>query len=270
IATPAVDYHGSYDYSELAENSDGLMIMAYGYHWKSSDPGPISPLTSGEIWGKYNVTWTVNDYLEWGGVENRHKFLLGVPFYGYDYPSSDDKIPGKATGSATTVRYRKAEIDGALFGWKWDDDSQTSYYLYNKTQWHQVFCDDAESLGLKFSLIVEKDLGGIGIWALGYEGESMEIWNELADKFGTILHHTGSDETEGKDGVLKEIKIKPAIYPGPDYPQNFKSHYNLSNGGNGGGCSFSQKYFNDHEGFIVIIVLFLSVILPLNGRIKKP
>ena len=84
LATPAVDWSSAWDYDQLAINSDGLMIMAYDYHWTNSPTtGPVSPFTG---WGTYNVTWTVNDYMTWSGGLN-DKLILGCPYYGYDWPA---------------------------------------------------------------------------------------------------------------------------------------------------------------------------------------
>jgi len=45
LATPAVDWSMAWDYAGLADAADQLMIMAYDYHWRGSDPGPVAPLT---------------------------------------------------------------------------------------------------------------------------------------------------------------------------------------------------------------------------------
>ena len=55
IATPAVDWLGAYDYSQLAANSEGLFIMGYGYHWTGGDPGPNDPLYGGGDWSTYSL-----------------------------------------------------------------------------------------------------------------------------------------------------------------------------------------------------------------------
>ena len=82
LAGPAVDWDGAYDFDQLLIHTDGIMVMAYDYHWAGGNPGPVSPLSQGDIWGKHTVTWTIDDYLTWGGVENRHRLYLGLPLYG--------------------------------------------------------------------------------------------------------------------------------------------------------------------------------------------
>ena len=55
LATPAVDWNGAYWYSRLAEASDGLFIMGYGYHWTGGGPGPNAPLEDGDLWSQWTL-----------------------------------------------------------------------------------------------------------------------------------------------------------------------------------------------------------------------
>ncbi len=217
LATPAVDWTGVFDYDLLAQACDGLMIMGYDYHWSGGDPGPVSPLTGGGLWGTYSVTWTVGDYLEWGGAENRHKFILGLPFYGYDWPCVDLTVPGTATGSGTGVRYADARVTADTHGYAWDADSQTPFVLYTDSGPQQLWFDDADSLSLKFDLVLGEDLGGIGIWALNYEGAETDLWDEVRDHFQA---DPGCPDADG-DGYQDEAcggtdcnDAEPAIHPG--------------------------------------------------------
>jgi len=180
LATPAVDWSMAWDYAGLADAADQLMIMAYDYHWRGSDPGPVAPLTSGSVWSYRNVTWTVDQYLAAVGAARRGQLLLGLPLYGYDYPSTGPEVPGTTRGAATAVFYDDAELAAPGYGRLWDVPSQTPYYEFQGADgWHQVWYDDDESIGLKLDLAEARDLGGIGIWALGYEGGSGSFWSAV-------------------------------------------------------------------------------------------
>ncbi len=48
--------------------------------------------------------------------------------------------------------------------------------------WYQTWYDDDESLGLKIDYGYSENLGGIGFWALGYEGNNATIWNTIKKK----------------------------------------------------------------------------------------
>jgi spore germination protein YaaH len=180
LATPAVDWSGAWDYDQLAINSDGLMIMAYDYHWSNGPTtGPVSPLTG---WGTYNVTWTVNDYITWSGGLN-DKLILGCPYYGYDWPAESSSAGANTTGSATSKTYSVAEPLAQTYGKLRDNDSQSPWYRYQSSGWHQCWYDDSLSLSLKYDLVNQHDLQGIGIWALGYDGDNTELWNAIDENF---------------------------------------------------------------------------------------
>ena len=186
VDTPAVDWAGAFDYDLLAINSDGLFIMGYDYYWSgSSTAGPCSPLTSGGVWGTHNVTWTVDDYLTYGGSANRSKFILGLPYYGREWPTSSTTVPSSTTGSGVSKIYNDARANAATYGRLWDGASQTPYYVYTSSGAHQGWYDDAESLGYKWDLVNTKDLGGTGMWAMNYDTADDYLWNKIQEKFAT-------------------------------------------------------------------------------------
>lgn len=181
LDTPSVDWSGAFDYDVLAENSDGLMIMAYGYHWGGSEnAGPISPIDG----GSRNLLWTISDYLQWGGSQNRDKFILGLPWYGYDWPTVSQDKGAATTAKGTAIFYSSAKAKAAQFGRLWDALSATAWYRYvSSAQNHQTWYDDGESLFQKFELVNQNDFGGVGIWALGYDGQEPELWQAVEDAF---------------------------------------------------------------------------------------
>ncbi len=60
IDKPAVDWSGPFDFDQLAEACDGLVIMGYDYHYPGGNPGPNSLVQSGSIWSQWNLTWTLD------------------------------------------------------------------------------------------------------------------------------------------------------------------------------------------------------------------
>jgi len=205
VATPAVDWSGAFDYDKLAQVCDGLMIMGYDYHWPGGEPGPVSPLQGSDKWGQYSLAWTVSDYLEWGGSENRDRFMLGLPLYGLDWPTKDDSVPGEALGSAKAVTYAMCQDEASQFGWEWDEESSTPHYAFKADQWRQVWCEDAQSLKMKYGLVTNSGLGGIGLWALGYEGAYTDVWEGLEAVFAAspVPDHDAAD-TLGTDVALTD------------------------------------------------------------------
>lgn len=184
VCTPAVDWSGAFDYDALASSCDGLFIMAYDYHWRSGgEAGPCSPLAGGGVWSKYGVTWTVDDYLSDVSAANRGKLILGVPHYGYEWPTATTSVPSATTGAGSSITYDVARANAALHGRLWDAASSTPYYVHSTGGAHQGWYDDAESLGRKWDLVVSRDLGGTGIWALNYATADDLPWDELRARF---------------------------------------------------------------------------------------
>ncbi len=184
IAMPSVDWWNSYDYNYLNQNCDGLMIMAYGYYWGgSSHAGPVAPLYNGGLAG-YNIDRTINTYLSETGNDGSNIFL-GLPWYGYNWPVSSSAQNAPTTGTGSSITYSAAEPAANTYGKHYNFDVHSAWYNYTSSgQLHQVWYDDSLSLVTKYNYAKTRQLGGIGIWALGYDGNRSEIWGGLNDAFG--------------------------------------------------------------------------------------
>ena len=64
----------------------------------------------------------------------------------------------------------------------WDASSQTPWYRFQNPDWIQTWYDDSLSLSKKYDFVNAKNIGGIGIWALGYDDGYNELWGALRDK----------------------------------------------------------------------------------------
>ena len=182
LATPAVDWNNAWDFNELANVSDGLFIMGYDYHWPgSSNTGPVAPLKG----GSYNITNTINTYLLDTG-NNSEKIILGNPYYGYQWSANSGNKGASTTASGTSVNYTSAESNAKYHGKLWDASSQTPWYKYQNNGWFQAWYDDSLSLSKKYDLALEKNLAGIGIWALGYDDGTDKLWKALKEKVGGL------------------------------------------------------------------------------------
>lgn len=180
VATPAVDWNSAFDYDELAAASDALFIMGYGYHWSGGDPGPISPLYGGGIWGSYSLEWSVEDHIKWGAPADR--ILLGLPLYGRSWPSTSTDVPGVATGNGEAVVYEVAVPAADSLGRHYDEQTQTPYAFPSNKE--QLWYDDIESLRSKIAYAMDEDLLGVGFWALNYEGGDEALWEMVREETG--------------------------------------------------------------------------------------
>ncbi|HFE53528.1 MAG TPA: hypothetical protein ENK07_08790, partial [Bacteroidetes bacterium] len=210
MATPAVNWRNAFDYARLARYTDGLFIMGYDYHWKGSDTaGPVSPLNG---WGTYNVTWTVNDYLRATGGDGS-KIILGLPYYGYEWPTVSSSPGASTRGNGSAVFYSEAEPKAQSYGKMRDSASKCPWYRWQVSGgWYQGWYDDSLSLSAKYELAIQKNLKGVGIWALGYDGSRPELWGALAEHFGSTAPPVQPTHFRvlAEDGGVVRIKCRPS------------------------------------------------------------
>jgi len=131
---------------------------------------------------------------------------LGLPFWGIQFNASN--INGSFTGSTVDIRY--SEIPGMINnGWTYHWDS-IAYcpYLINDEQTNVLVYDNPESITYKCEYAIERELGGVMIWALGYDVTSNG--QELIKSIGENYLHT---EMEHKDLVPSRLSLK--AYPNP-------------------------------------------------------
>lgn len=183
IAMPAVPpWYPGYDYYNLGLLTDGLFIMAYDYHYSgSSNPGPVAPTYNSAFWGYYAVNTTIGDYLDEGVKAD--KLILGMPYYGIDWPTVDDSRNSATTGSGSAVLYRNAINNAVTYSREWDSDCWNPFYDYYSTEWHQCWYDDSLSINAKLTIARDSMLQGAGCWALGYDEGNDALWNEIENVY---------------------------------------------------------------------------------------
>jgi spore germination protein YaaH len=164
---------------------DHVIMMAYDYHRRiSPQAGPNSPL-----YGKADGKWESDILSDLKGYTDQlpsEKILLGIPFYGYQWQIEDASNPNAfttpKTGSTMTYEYIPALLEQGLHR-SFDPLAYSPFILFNKNGKAMVlYYDDAQSLRYKFQLVKQARLGGIAIWALGYEGRRQELWDTLQNE----------------------------------------------------------------------------------------
>ena len=180
FASPAVNW-GGWDFSGLANSCDYLFVMGYDFFgsW-SSTTGPVAPLTGGSI----NVSNTIN--VQYGQVTQNfpEKLILGVPYYGAYWTTTTQNAGSPVTAFIKSPYFEVTQPGSENYGIIWDNSYQTPWYRWNDGKWNQVWFDNDSSLALKYNLAISKNLKGVGMWALGYDGTRQELWNLLSVKFG--------------------------------------------------------------------------------------
>ena len=189
VALYSVDWSAVFDIVNLKNYMDLFIIMGYDYYYGgSTTAGPEAPLYNFQTTYNYTLTKSITYYLK-QGVPNS-KLLLGLPYYGREWSTSSSAIPSSTTGAYSgtrtfaTVKNTPATYSAANY--KWEPISFSSLYdYYNGTEWRQCWIDEARSMSYKFDIVNQRGIGGIGIWALGYDDGYSDFWDAIKNKFST-------------------------------------------------------------------------------------
>ena len=179
MAIPDVDWSHAFDVVALGDICDALIMMGYDYHWRNAPTsGPVAPLRGESL----NVTRSVRTYLDSGLVAS--KLLLGVPWFGYEWLTDGAERGAPVLGPGRSVLYADAQFAAAANGRMFDTTTATPWYRYRiDSAWYQTWYEDSLSLALKYRLVNDDALGGIGIWALGYQADAIDVWQGIHQAF---------------------------------------------------------------------------------------
>jgi spore germination protein len=159
-ANAPTDLTFAYDYEELAEHADYLVLMAY------NDPRSIGP-TGSLMYQRQVLTYMTS-------LVPAKKLSLGVPLFCAKW-----KVTGgyaeygllKHEDVADDVRISKLLFEGYFEG------LESEYYAYTVPSGNTYlsWCDGTRGYEAKLDLAREFNLRGVSLWALGQEDEG--IWD---------------------------------------------------------------------------------------------
>ncbi|PIR63685.1 MAG: hypothetical protein CO156_05040 [Candidatus Pacebacteria bacterium CG_4_9_14_3_um_filter_40_12] len=188
----AVEGTNIWDISALSNEVDYIVVMAYDFHRRqSSQAGPVAPLFGGkDVWDN-----DINTYLQ-GFVElvPPEKVLLGIPFYGYEWQTTSRDAQSHtfpdtgATASYERVQELLKRKEELKVEEGWNENALSPYISYvEDNEIFVVYYENSRSISYKLDYVNQLDLGGIAIWALGYEGNSRELWEVINKKVSNPL-----------------------------------------------------------------------------------
>ncbi|MGD8779487.1 MAG: glycosyl hydrolase family 18 protein [Ignavibacteria bacterium] len=188
FASPAINW-GGWEFQDLADNCDFLFLMAYDYFgsW-STTSGPTAPLKGSDPNSFKNLNVVSSLEVEYQSVigNNPGKIILGLPYYGIHFYTNDPLPNSEVLGTTEiTPRFRDSKLIYSQYDKVWSSVFDVPYSSWQDTVWNQYWMDDDSSLGLKFDLVNDYDLMGVGMWALGYDGARTELWNLIENKFSS-------------------------------------------------------------------------------------
>ncbi|MHB9144298.1 MAG: glycosyl hydrolase family 18 protein [Symbiobacteriia bacterium] len=176
--SPNSSWSGAFDYTALGTALDEMYVMAYDEHYRLGPPGPIASLP----WTEKVIRYAIS-------VVPTKKLVLGVPGYGYDWPSTaqaaapggTDGAAGGGSEGARSVASRSADrlLSQTQARIEWDPLMGEDVAVYGTaSETHTVWFPDERSLEAKLALAQKYNLKGIALWRLGLEPAS--YWQPLA------------------------------------------------------------------------------------------
>ena len=177
--------------------ADAVMVMAYDFSWSGSGrAGGVAPLSSPYM---LDAGEAVADHL---AMVDGSKVIWGIPYYGGTWPTLSDAVNSPtcratspptcpdsqitAPGASVAYYYTGALTHVAQYGRRWDDVGGVPWYAWydsTNTTWRQGYYDDPQSLDLKYDLVTNNDLAGIGIWTLLMDQGRDDLWHVIDDQF---------------------------------------------------------------------------------------
>jgi spore germination protein len=175
--------------SGLADIVDHMFVMTYNYRWSGSTvAGAVAPLDNTTRTVKRHIT----NFLRYAPAS---KIIMGVPYYGYDWPVTSNKPNATVQssrskyGGVNSISYKGARDYLAAHPsvvWQHDDVEGSAFFSYWSSEyktWRQVYFDDERSLAAKYNYAIATRLAGIGIWTLQNDRGYSQLWDLLKSKF---------------------------------------------------------------------------------------
>ena len=164
-ASSAGDPNGFYNIPALAPAVDAFFVMDYELNLAGS-PGAASPLTSGQ----FSSATTLAQYT---AAVPASKVILGVPFFGIDWPTTNGTMAANAAGGAADIADSQAQGNGPEY---WDPVTDTAWTSYRAGgQWHESYYEGENGLYDVSQLASHYGVRGVGIWALGMVNDDAQM-----------------------------------------------------------------------------------------------
>ncbi|HOX40911.1 MAG TPA: glycosyl hydrolase family 18 protein [bacterium] len=179
---------------KLKDSIDKFIVMSYDYYTGGSDSaGPVAPM-KGKDEKKYffDITTTYSDLAK---IMPADKIIMGVPYYGYDWPVKDKTNPrslalkqSDENGWVETLSYGRARTDSEFTGENchFDELAQTPWCGYTDPVTGKdriAWFENTESIKRKYDYAKNQNFSGVAIWSLGYDREYPDLWDILRQTF---------------------------------------------------------------------------------------
>jgi spore germination protein YaaH len=189
---------GFFNIPDLTQVVDSFFVMTYDMdvaNWglpplNCTCLSPVSPLTN----YYYNDTTSMAQY---SAVAGPGKTILGQPYYGRVACVASPVANAPPTTSVVAVTYLDAisvssspDVQPGTFVVHRGDandptglDRWDTWYDLRLGCWREMYWGDDTQLAVRYMLVNQDNLRGVGFWTLNYGGGSAELWDTLDTYF---------------------------------------------------------------------------------------
>lgn len=162
----------------VGELADRVVLMAYDFSYRDSFiTGAAAPVGGAPESIEYDVIESVKLATR---VISPQKLILGIPLYGYEwetltYQPASPVVPGTGK-TATHLRVEELKRSCPSCQQGRDEVTGAPYIMVppnDDSSIQQIYYDDATSIQQKLDLAQEYKLGGVALWAIGYESPEL-------------------------------------------------------------------------------------------------
>lgn len=161
--------------TEIHPLVDYVVLMTYDYHYQgSSVTGAVSPIGGAGTNAEFDTITGVREALR---ILPPSKILVGAPLYGYEWETlSETPRSAVLPGSGLTASNRRTEqfLNTCKCTIHWDEEAKESYIVYKDKEtdtFHHLYYPDKQATQEKVNLVKKYNVGGLALWALGYDGK---------------------------------------------------------------------------------------------------
>jgi len=145
-------WSGAFDYSEIGQICDYVMILTYDYSWSSSNPGKIAPRT----WVRNTLRFALKHI-------PKESIFCGIPLYGYNWPNNGNQA---ISGGYSYFNNLIEENDVNTKRYWNSKELHFGFTDSEGVQWYAVY-PDSFTTNKKEQLINRYPISGYCYWYLG-------------------------------------------------------------------------------------------------------
>lgn len=197
----ALGNDGFFNIAALNPYVDSFFVMAYDMDEANQGTPPLTSYCSGfcmaPVSPMVNYHWNdVNSMSQYSALVGPSKVILGQPYYGRVACVSSPTEHAASTGSFSSPSYHDAakvinspDVSPGTYSIHRDPNDVTgldrwdAWYDLSLHCWREMYWPDVAALNVRYDLVNQDNLRGVGFWTLNDGGGAGELWTALQNHF---------------------------------------------------------------------------------------